>query len=88
MRQERPELAIVPVELWDAVRARAATVSATYTRTSTGGAKGRATGRNNTYVLSGLLICGECGASMTVASGTSATYYKCGDYKKRGTCCW
>jgi hypothetical protein len=53
----------------------------------TGAPKGRAvTGRQNNYVLSGLLKCGCCGAPMTMHGGTSANYYRCSDQKKRGTC--
>jgi DNA invertase Pin-like site-specific DNA recombinase/Arc/MetJ-type ribon-helix-helix transcriptional regulator len=86
IRQHRPELAIIDQDLWNTVRSRAASVHATYTLTPNGEPKGRASGRKNDYVLSGILICGECGASMTIAKGTSAHYYKCGDFKKRGTC--
>jgi len=86
IRQLRPELAIIERALWDEVRARAEAVRATYTQTSAGAPKGRASGRKNNYVLSGLLICGECGAAMTISRGTSAHYYGCGDHKKRGTC--
>jgi hypothetical protein len=44
------------------------------------------TGRQNHYVLSGLLKCGCCGAPMTMHPGTSANYYRCSDQRKRGTC--
>ena len=45
-----------------------------------------APGNRPQYPLSGLLICGKCGAAMVASSGTSASYYICGDAKKRGTC--
>lgn len=86
LRQERPELALISPELWHAVRARANAVAATYTQGTNGQPKGRASGRKNDYVLSGILRCGECGAAMTISSGTSARYYRCGDHKKRGNC--
>lgn len=41
----------------------------------------------NVYLLSGLLVCGECGASMigktTSARGVKYHYYKCGSQEKR-----
>lgn len=86
IRQQRPELAIIDAELWHAVRARANAVAATYTQGPRGVPKGRASGRKNDYVLSGVLRCGECGAAMTISRGTSAHYYRCGDHKKRGNC--
>ncbi len=86
IRQHRPELVLVSQELWDEVHVRAQSVSRTYTQGAGGAPKGRATGRKNDYLLSGLLVCGLCGAAMTITKGTSAHYYKCGDYKKRGTC--
>lgn len=86
IRQMHPELAIIDAELWAQVRARAESVRATYTKPPSGAARGAVSGRRNNYVLSGLLVCGECGAAMTIASGTSASYYSCSDYKKRGTC--
>lgn len=86
IRQVHPELAIIDEELWEQVRARTDSSRATYTKTAPGVARGGSSGRRNNYVLSGILVCGECGAAMTIASGTSASYYQCADYKKRGTC--
>jgi site-specific DNA recombinase len=55
---DMPELAIVERELWDRVQARLGV--------NVGAGQSRA---KPTYVLSGLLICGECGGNMT-ATGT------------------
>lgn len=55
---DMPQLAIVERELWDRVQARLGA--------NVGAAQSRA---KPTYVLSGLLICGECGGKMT-ATGT------------------
>lgn len=69
---DMPELAIVDRELWDRVQARLGV--------NVGAAQSRA---KPTYVLSGLLICGECGGKMT-ATGTKgkgakgASKYHCG----------
>lgn len=48
--------------------------------------KGRAlAGKASSYPFSGILRCGECGAPMVIAGGSSTKYYRCGDAKKRGT---
>ena len=57
---EQPQLAIVTKDLWDRVQARFAERK---------GAKGRARGTGSTgHLLTGLLRCGECGATMRVVS--------------------
>jgi DNA invertase Pin-like site-specific DNA recombinase len=78
-----PERRIVPPELWESARSRASAVAAKYRRS--GGAL-VAPGNRTQYPLSGLLVCGQCGAAMVISAGTSAAYYICGDAKKRGTC--
>jgi site-specific DNA recombinase len=83
IRREYPERRIIDVEVWDAVRARSTAVRARYIGKRT---PGSAPGRITNYPLSGLLYCGGCGAPMVITRGTSAAYYKCGDYKKRRTC--
>lgn len=83
IRREYPERRIIDEETWNAVRARAAAVRARYTGKRSGNT---APGRGTAYPLSGLLFCGCCGACMVVTRGTSALYYRCGDYKKRRTC--
>jgi site-specific DNA recombinase len=82
--QNFPDRRIVPPEIWDRVRQRAAAVSARYKKDSRAG--DTAPGHRTHYPLSGLLFCGACGAAMVIARGTSAAYYACGDHKKRGTC--
>lgn len=79
--QTFPERRIIDPETWDRARKRAAAVSAKY--------KGRggalvAPGNRTQYPLSGLLVCGACRAAMVISAGTSASYYVCGDAKKRG----
>ncbi len=57
---EQPQLAIVSNDLWERVQARFAERK---------GAKGRARGTGATgHLLTGLLRCGECGATMRVVS--------------------
>jgi len=83
IRREYPERRIIDVAVWDAVQTRLAAVRARYTaKRSPGSSPSRITN----YPLSGLLHCGCCGAPMVITAGTSASYYKCGDYKKRRTC--
>jgi hypothetical protein len=83
IRREYPERRIVDAEVWEQVRIRSTAVRARYTsKRSAGGAPGRVTN----YPLSGLLFCGCCGSPMVITTGSSAAYYKCGDYKKRRTC--
>jgi len=83
IRREYPERRIIDVPVWEAVRTRSAAVRARYTgKRNPASAPGRVTN----YPLSGLLHCGCCGAPMVITRGTSATYYKCGDYKKRRSC--
>jgi DNA invertase Pin-like site-specific DNA recombinase len=69
---DRPDLTIIPPELWSAVQKRLADVRATYVRENGGQLWGRPpTGRASQYLLSGLARCGcenhpgkPCGASM------------------------
>ncbi len=85
LRFDRPELRIVPQELWDAVQARRSAVASKYAK---GAAKkgGGVAGRRTNYPFSGLLRCGVCGGPMVIIGGSSARYYRCGDQHKRGTC--
>lgn len=82
----RPELAIIDRALWDAVQAILASRArkSGASRVPTGQAS--SLGPRTTHPLSGLLSCGSCGAPMVVSGGSSASYYKCSGYKKRGTC--
>jgi DNA invertase Pin-like site-specific DNA recombinase len=82
-----PDLRIIDDETWKAVQARLAGVHAKYTRNSDGTPKGRAApGRMNSYLLSGILHCGVCGAPMIINGGGATRYYRCADYAHRRTC--
>jgi site-specific DNA recombinase len=72
---ERPELAIVERELWDRVQARLGA--------NVGAAQSRA---KPAYVLSGLLVCGECGGKLVV-NGTNGGRYICGTFHGGGCAC-
>lgn len=82
IRSVQPDRRIVDDELWEAVRSRAAAVAARYSANNAGRPKS-IPGRG-CYPLSGLLVCGACGAPMIIAGGSSARYYRCVDNRKRG----
>ena len=87
MIQERPELRVIDQDTWDAVQARLKRVKAAYTRNPDGTPKGRAiTGKATPYLLSGLLVCGDCGARLIITGSKPSRVYRCGDHLKRGTC--
>lgn len=73
VRQDHPELAIVPQGQWDAVQRR----SRSQSRAS------GVSGRPPRHLLSGLLRCGECGGPMVVVDRYR---YGCAAAKDRGTC--
>jgi hypothetical protein len=79
--QEDESLRIVPQALWEQVRTRRQEV-----RRSWPGGKGRRGssrdqgGRERhfpTHLLSGAMVCGECGAAITEVSGKGGGYYGC-----------
>lgn len=76
---ERPELAIVSDRLWKDVQARREASRRAYSRKP-----GRAPTRKH-YALSGVLRCGTCGSSMSIA-GSSRKWYGCQQRRMRGTC--
>ena len=87
IRREYPDRVIIDEATWTAAQNRLAEVRAVYVKSPDGKRKrGAVSGRQNSYPLSGILFCGECGAPMTIHGGTSANYYRCVDQKKRGTC--
>ena len=87
IRQERPELRIVDAESWDEVQGRLGVTHRKYTRNQDGSPKGRARRpKSSPYLLSGLLYCAECKAPMTITAGSSAAYYRCSTYRKKGRC--
>jgi site-specific DNA recombinase len=80
---ERPELRIVPAELWDPVRARLDATKKQYTKDD----KGKQSVRNRgNYLLSGILVCDVCGTPLTIYGGSTRRYYKCGTHRSKGTC--
>ena len=84
---ERPELRIVPQELWDRVQAN---LKATADRFP--GMKPGLQNRSTSvpYLFSGTLKCGECGANLSILTGrgknNNAAAYGCPHHANRGVC--
>ncbi|HEX7044496.1 MAG TPA: recombinase family protein [Burkholderiales bacterium] len=90
---ERPDLAIVPADLWERVQARLKATRAAYVRANEGKAVGRPeTGRASKFLLSGLARCGcktrgrPCGGNIVVTGGQRQKhwYYVCSYHQNRG----
>lgn len=73
MKGNRPDLAIVPMEIWNAVRSRLNTPSIE------GGSKGK--GERPKTLLGGLLRCGSCGGPVVAVN---ASKYGCAAHHDRG----
>jgi site-specific DNA recombinase len=87
LRAFNPGLAIVPAELWNAVRARFAALPGIWGFSKTRGLVPRAL--TSPYLFSGLLKCGECGANLIVATGGGTHRHKkyaCSRRFNRGGC--
>jgi site-specific DNA recombinase len=86
LSEQRPDLRIIPDELWNAVQTRLGAVRQKYAGPD-GEPKGRAApGRVTAYPFSGLLVCSCCDTPMVIGGGSTMRYYRCGDLHKRGMC--
>ncbi len=74
LSKDAPDLRIVPQELWDAVKRRQ--------RTMARDTAGPLSHKRHRRLLSGLLVCGKCGARM-VLRGTNT--YSCASRQNRGS---
>ena len=74
---EVPDLRIVDDELAGCVDAELER------RSRPGGASGTASRRRGRHLLSGLIVCGACGARFTIVG---KDYYRCARNRERGTC--
>lgn len=83
--QERPELAIVDATTWASVASRSSEEARAAGAMSA--EERRGSGRRS-YLLSGLLRCGQCDALMAVHGGGAGDrrYYRCSAASDRGTC--
>ena len=81
-------LRIVPEDLWLAVKRRQEKQSAVIgarVRRGLSRAAARSTGRGPRYLLSGLLRCGTCGASLIVSGTHAGGFYACSTRVNGGT---
>jgi len=83
--QDRPELRIIDRALWVEVQARLTTVRERYKKGEQG-RRGELTFKRAPYLLSGLLVCRDCGAPMSMMGGLKYRYYRCQVNKTKGTC--
>lgn len=91
---ERPDLRIIPPDLWDRVQARLKAVRSIYVRENNGTLWGRPdSGRESKYLLTGLARCGckngehVCGRNIVVTGGQKQShyYYGCSYNQFRGS---
>ncbi len=83
MSIERPELRIVDAELWAEVQARLAAIHRKYTQHT---AERIESPKKAHYLLSGILVCDECGFPLTIYGGGVTRYYRCNTHFAKGTC--
>lgn len=76
-----PELRIIDDMLWQRVKERQRSVSFAMGRDAAGNALNRAHRRK--FLLSGLLVCGQCGAGYTIVAKDR---YGCAGHRSKGTC--
>ncbi|MFC0200377.1 zinc ribbon domain-containing protein, partial [Paracoccus rhizosphaerae] len=82
-----PQLRIVDEDLWQAVKERQATQMRRREKVATTDRNRLSSGqtlRRRKYLLSGLLRCGLCGGSMTVAGSGKYRSYYCANAKEKG----
>ena len=81
---DRPDLRIIDQATWDESQARLKAIHRKYTEGSK--TERIISPKRSSYLLSGLLVCDECGAPMSILAGSSATYYRCSTNRTKGTC--
>jgi hypothetical protein len=84
--QTDERLRIVPIGLWEAVRARRTAVRRTWPgeqRRGFSSAQGSREEHFPTHLLSGTMLCGSCGGAIAQVSGKSGGYYGCLAASKR-----
>jgi site-specific DNA recombinase len=92
VRVDVPTLRIVDDGLWEAVQQRRTQARQIYLRHSSGRLWGKpANGVESKYLGTGLMVCGRCGAGLTVTSRshgrTRAYFYQCRAALARGSAC-
>jgi site-specific DNA recombinase len=87
LRSSNPELAIIPADLWRAVRARFAALPGIWGYPKSRGLMPRS--MTSPYLFSGLLKCARCGANLIIATGGGTHRHKkyaCSRRFNRGGC--
>jgi Recombinase zinc beta ribbon domain len=87
---ERPDLRIIPDELWTSAHRVMRKRRATYERQSNGRLLNKPeTGIESKYLLGGFAKCGHCSGTMSAIKrtgrrGRPAVWYTCSNYRQRG----
>ena len=81
MTMERPDLRIIEQPIWDECKKRLQAIHRKYTQ----GTSERVLSPRATHLLSGILVCDECGFPMSIY-GHDARYYRCSTAHSKGTC--
>jgi site-specific DNA recombinase len=89
---ERPDLRIIPADLWKETQARLVSTRKAYLRDAKGTLYGRpGMGTESRYLLSGLGRCWSCAGNMVVAGGLPSKtnykaiyYYACSNFLRKG----
>lgn len=87
IRSQRPDLAIVTVDLWVRVKGRLNSIGYKASEGRRRGLLDRAI--TSPYLFSGFLKCGRCGANMIIGTGGGThrnPKYVCSNYYNRGIC--
>ena len=84
---KRPELRIIPVELWEKVQGRIKAVGEMFGNNGKAGLLARSA--TSPYLLTGFLKCGQCGANLAIVTGRGPgrkPKYGCPQNFYRGAC--
>jgi len=82
MTIDRPDLRIIDPELWTAVQTKLKAIHRKYTKSAP---ETIANPRRNSYLLSGVLVCDDCGFPLTMYGGRKR-FYRCSTAHTKGTC--
>jgi DNA invertase Pin-like site-specific DNA recombinase len=84
---ERPELRIIPIDLWEKVQERVKAVGEMFGNNGKAGLLARSA--TSPYLLTGFLKCGQCGANLAIVTGRGPgrkSKYGCPQNFYRGAC--
>ena len=81
--QEREELKIVELELWEKVQKRFEEIKDAHPMPKRFGKQKSYVEANPTHLLSGNIACGSCGGSIILVSGKGSGYYGCHNARRK-----